>query len=381
MSAALRQGRIASMDFSLTEDQVMIRDAAQSYLADNCQSEAVRAAMASESGFDPQIWQAVAAELGWCSVAIDEAHGGMGLGAVELVLIQEQAGYHLLCSPFFSTVCLAATVLQSVGSDEAKARYLPQIAEGSLQASVMMPYADSLWSETALTADYNGDEWTVSGTVTRIPDAHDGALMLLLANTDEGMGLFAVTAGQDGVTTQSLDGWDAGRRFFSAELSGAKAVRCDDGVTREAMLQAASLIRLYIAAEQLGAAQRCLDLTVAYVQERKQFGRVIGSFQAIKHRCAQMMIEVEALRSAVYGAAALAAGEHEPQALMMECASAKALASEALLFCAGESIQLHGGVGFTAEYDPQLYFKRAQASKHWFGTPESLRAEIAGALL
>ena len=159
-------------------------------------------------------------------------------------------------------------------------------------------------------------------------------------------------------------------------------MRCDEiGKLPTGGPQATALARLYIAAEQLGAAQRCLDLTVAYISERKQFGRVIASFQAIKHRCAEMMVQVEGLRSTVYGAAAQAASEAPLQTLSMECAMAKAMASEVLFHCAGEAIQLHGGVGFTEEYDPGLYFKRARASKGWLGTPEQLREEIAEVLL
>jgi alkylation response protein AidB-like acyl-CoA dehydrogenase len=141
------------------------------------------------------------------------------------------------------------------------------------------------------------------------------------------------------------------------------------------------MARLAIAAEQLGAAQQCLDMTVAYTAERKQFRRVIASFQAIKHRCAEMLVRIEGLRSAVYGAAALAASSADTATLALECAAVKALASDTLFWCAQEAIQLHGGVGFTWEYDPQLYFKRAQASSHWLGSAEALRERVAAALI
>ena len=365
------------MDFSLTDDQVMIRDAAQDFLRDNSDSEAVRRAMRTETGFEPAVWNAIAAELGWCAVAVPEAHGGMGMGAVELMLIQEQAGYHLLCSPFFSTVCLGTTLLTCLGSEEAQAECLPQVAEGGLRL------ATSMSDELTLTARQEGEQWLLDGEVSQVCDAGADSLMLLFAKLDDGFGLFAVAGDAEGVSIDARTGWDASRRFASVRLKGAAAVRrCDDASRLPTGgPQATALARLYVAAEQLGAAQRCLDLTVAYISERKQFGRVVGSFQAIKHRVAEMMVQVEGLRSAVYGAAAQAASDAPLQDLATECAMAKALASETLFHCAGEAIQLHGGVGFTEEYDPGLFFKRARASKTWLGTPEELREEISTVLL
>lgn len=378
--AAWRQN--AAMDFSLNEDQVMIRDAAQSYLADHCGSEAVRAAIASEAGYDPAVWQAIAAELGWCGVAIPEEFGGMGLGPVELMLIQEQVGYYLLPSPFFSTVCLVANILMHQGSAEAKSALLPLLAAGELRATTVVPSEGEKYPEPTLRAIEVGGVWQVSGAV-RVPDVGRDGLLLAFARTDEGPGLFQVPLDAAGIDHQPLQNWDASRRFVHLSLDNVAAQsRCDDAhAFRAGCPRSEALIRLYIAAEQLGAAQRCLDLTVTYVSERKQFGRVVGSFQAVKHRCAEMMVQVESLRSAVYGAAALAAGDGRVSQVAIECAMAKAMASEALCFCAGEAIQLHGGVGFTEEYDPQLFFKRAQASRHWMGTPQALRAEIAEVLL
>lgn len=367
------------MDFSLTDDQVMIRDAAQDFLADNSSSEAVRAAMASEQGFDPAVWQTVAAELGWCAVAVPEAQGGMGMGPVELMLIQEQAGYYLLCAPFFSTVCLGANLIQSLGSEAACNALLPPVVEGDSRLAV------SLSETTELMAQQVDGQWRLNGSIDQVCHADTQSTLLLFANTDDGngLGLFAVPGDAAGVQITAMPGWDTGRRFAHVTLKDAPASqRCDEASKLQTGgRRATALARLYLAAEQLGAAQRCLELTTAYVAERKQFGRVIGSFQAVKHRCAQMMVQVEAARSAIYGAAALASHEGDVDELSTECAMAKALASEALFFCAAEAIQLHGGVGFTEEYDPGLYFKRAQASKNWLGSPDQLRKEIAEVLL
>ncbi len=371
------------MNLALTEDQAMIREAAQSYLADASDSAAVRKAIDSEQGFDSSVWQTISGELGWCGVAIDEAYGGLGLSVTELAYIQEQAGYRLLCSPFFSTVCMAANLLQAVGHDQVKAEYLPQIAAGDLCATVPISSAADAWQSTEISAKEKNGEWLLSGKLDRVPDAGAADLLFVFANTEAGSGLFAVSTAAQGIKTTALETWDATRRFACVELSNTPAaMRCDEpSAIDQGRQQAAAVARLLIAAEQLGAAQRCLDLTVEYTAERKQFGRVIAGFQAVKHRCAQMMVQVEALRSAVYGAAAVVTDNGDVETVSMECAMAKALASDTLFFCAGEAIQLHGGVGFTWEYDPQLYFKRAQASKHWMGGPPALRALIASSVL
>jgi acyl-CoA dehydrogenase len=374
------------MNFALTDDQVMIRDAAASFLADASDSAAVRAAMAGEQGFDVAVWRRIGTELGWCGVAIDDRHGGMGLGPVELMLIQEQAGRRLLCAPFFSSVCVGATLLQELAVAATQQKLLPQIAAGQLRTAVPVYGAIEEWVAEAsgLHAKTQGKGWVLDGQLHYLMDGASADVLLGFATLAEGgLGLFAVPRGAKGVAVTPLETWDRTRRFADVAFTGVTTAervddpeRVDDGV-----LRMASLARLYLAAEQLGGAQHCLDMTVEYTAGRKQFGRPVAGFQAVKHRCAQMMVQVEALRSAVYGAAALAAGGPDTETLALECAMAKALASETFFFCAQEAIQLHGGVGFTWEYDPQLYFKRAQASSHWLGTPEQLRERMAQLLL
>jgi alkylation response protein AidB-like acyl-CoA dehydrogenase len=373
------------VDFSLNDDQVMIRDAAETFLADVSDSAAVRKAMASTLGYDESVWQRIATELGWCGIAVPESHGGLGLGAVELVLIQEQIGRRLLCAPFFSTVCLAANVLQEVGSAAAKTRYLSSIAENALRVTLPLPSDSAGWSAAASTvrATRESHHWRLQGVAERVPDAADADLLLIFAQTAEGLGLFSVPADSNGFQVQTTEAWDATRRFSRVLLDVMLPAdaRVDEVAQNTGYARSLALARLYIAAEQLGAAQQCLDLTVAYTATRKQFGRVVASFQAVKHRCAEMMVKIEALRSAVYGAAAQAAGDAPLDLLASECSMARALAADTLFFCAAEAIQLHGGVGFTWEYDPQLYFKRAQASSHWLGDSDALRESIAISLL
>jgi acyl-CoA dehydrogenase len=368
------------MDFALTGDQVLIRDSAETVLAEISDSAAVRAAMETSIGYEPAVWARLAGELGWCATGIPERCGGLGLGPVENALLLEQMGRRLLCAPFFSTVCLAANLLLEAGSASACERYLPRIAAGELRATATL-------GEVPVRARRGDGGWVLDGSLRKVLDGATADVLFVLAQVaGEGApGLFAVRADTAALTRTALKTWDLTRRFASVELRGVTVADTDrlDDPERAAtgFARAEALAMLGLAAEQLGCAQQCLDLTLAYVANRKQFGRVIASFQAVKHRCAEMMVRVEATRSMVYGAAAFAAGAPSVEALANECAAAKALASETAFWCAQEAIQLHGGVGFAWEYDPHLYFKRAQAAGQWLGVADSLRETIAASLL
>lgn len=376
----------AIMNFSLTDDQRMIRDAAADFLAQTHDSAALRAAADSEAGFDSRLWTQIGAELGWCATAIPEAYGGLGLGQVELALLLEQMGRRQLCSPFFSSVVLAATALQVLGSVAALSQWLPPIASGELRATLGLDAHGVAVAEPGVRARREGQGWLLDGDLAHVPDGASAELLLVLARLDESeLALFALPAGTPGLSCRPLQTWDQTRRLAHVGLKDVQleaAARVDRGDLSLAALQDfEARAALLLAAEQLGGAQQCLDLTLAYTAERAQFGQKIAAFQAVKHRCAEMMVAIESTRSLVYGAAAQADSGAEPQAQYMEAGAAKALASETFFFCAQEAIQLHGGVGFTWEYDPQLYFKRAQAGSHWLGTPEQWRERIAAALL
>lgn len=375
------------MKLSLTDEQQMIRDAARGFLADASDSSAVRRCAEGELGFDAAVWQQIAGELGWCGVGLPESAGGMGEDLLAQVLLIEAMGEHLLCAPYFGTVALAANLIASVGTQAAVEEWLPAIAEGRCTASVPLPSSPA-WAQTAARAvsavPVEGG-WRLDGTITRAPEAArvDALLVFATPQDEEAPALFVLTgAPLTAVVWTTTVGWDATRRFADGRLDGLHAQRIDAPERMAAGLAAASArAQLCIAAEQLGAAQRCLDMTVAYLGERKQFGRTIASFQAVKHRCAQLMVEVETARSAVYGAAAVMAADLADAAAHNDALAARVLATETLFFAAQEAIQLHGGVGFTWEYDPHLYFKRAQASRHWLGTPDALRQQLAEALL
>lgn len=357
------------MNLAMTEDQRMIRDAAASFLADASSPEAVRAAVASDRAFDEALWRGLG-EMGWCGTAIPESDGGMGLGPQELVLIFEQLGRRLACAPFLGSIGFAASLLVEAGSRDARREYLGPLAQGALRAAASFD-TDSLKARKVKGG------WQLSGHVPAIADGA-AAQLFLLAGTG---GVFAVPAGAKGLRVHAPQTWDETRRGAALDLKNVLAQRVDDPARKHGRVRAEALARLYLAAEQLGGAQECLDLTLRYLSERRQFGRAIASFQAVKHRCALMMVKVEGLRSAVYGAAAVAAGKAAPDAVAMECAGARALAGDTFFHCAAEAIQLHGGVGFTWEFEPQLYFKRAQATSHLLGTASTLREQIAQELL
>ncbi len=373
------------MDFALTDDQALIRDSAETVLAGTSDSAAVRAAMETASGYDPVSWARMAGELGWCAMGIPENFGGLGLGPVENALLLEQMGRRLLCAPFFSTVCLAANLLIEIGTEAARERFLPRIAAGELRATAT--FGESGPAPIPIRAKRSDRSWMLDGSIRKVLDGATAEVLLVLAQVEgeSAPALFAVSADTVGLARRALKTWDQTRRFASVELRGvmvADSDRIDDPVRASAgFICAEALATLSLAAEQVGGAQQCLDLTLAYVANRKQFGRVIASFQAIKHRCAEMMVRIEATRSMIYGAAAFAAGAPPVDALAIECGAAKVLAAETAFWCAQEAIQLHGGVGFTWEYDPHLYFKRAQAAGQWLGVAGPLCEAIAASLL
>ena len=371
------------MDFALNADQKMTIETAQAMLGEHSSSERVRLAMQTESGIDAALWSLMAEELGWCCLSVPEEFGGVGLGELDLALLLEQLGYHLSCVPFFSTVVLAAKSLEYAAAAHAQTHYLPRIAAGQLRATLAWA---PLCAKTAVepTLRRTSEGLQLHGHIPYVLDGANAELLLIPARAEEGqLCLVALPADAEGLEVRALQTLDTTRRYADLELAQVRLADeavISTGDVASALQKVTDLARILLAAEQLGGAQRCLDLTVAYTGERVQFGRSIASFQAIKHRCAEMMVRIEAARSMVYGASIMAASLDD-HSLAMEAAAVKSMASDAYFYCAQEAIQLHGGVGFTWEYDPHLYFKRAQASSAWLGSADTLLAGIAAALL
>ena len=355
------------MDLSLSDEQQQIADSAAIFLVEASAMPAVRAASLSADGLDHALWRGLA-ELGWCGVHLPEAAGGLGLGMVELVLLQEQLGRRLACVPFFDSVALAATALRELPESPLAQDWLQQLAAGEAIGVLALP-ADRAGTPSAIATPNAPTDagWTLHGHWPQVGSAAMADVLLLPAQTAAGESLlFAVPAEAPGLQVQPLSTLDATRRSAAVQAGGVTlaASSCiGRGAPLDGLLaRVQQLAAIALAAEQVGVAQQCLDLTLAYAAQRCQFDRSIASFQAVKHRCAQMLVAVESARSAVYGAACMADTTPDAQTLLLHAAQARVAATEAAQFCAREAIQLHGGVGFTWEFDPHLYLRRAQAS-------------------
>jgi alkylation response protein AidB-like acyl-CoA dehydrogenase len=296
-------------------------------------------------------------------------------------------GETLLCSPFFATVCLAAQAVLAAGTEEQKQRYLEPLAAGEVRAALATAEPGLAHDEIALVARRDGDGYRLDGIKRYAIDGHSADWIVVSARApgthgDDGVSLFAVDGDSAGLERRALPTMDMTRRQAELRFSSVRVPESarlgEEGAGAAPLRRALDLGAVALAAESVGGAQRCLDLSVAYAKEREQFGRPIGSFQAIKHKCADMMVKVETARSAVYYAACAAA--EQARDLPVAASLAKAYCSEAYYHCAAESIQIFGGVGFTWEYDPHLYFKRARASESLLGTPAWHRERVARAI-
>ncbi|MFN8544419.1 MAG: acyl-CoA dehydrogenase family protein [Candidatus Binatia bacterium] len=374
------------MRFAFTEEQVALRDAARSFLHDCASPDAVRRAMATETGWDPAVWRRIGSELGWTSILVPEACEGAGLGYVELVALMEEMGAALLCAPFFSTVCLATNALLLGGTAAQQQAHLPGIAAGTTTATLAWTEPCGRWDAAgiAAVARRDGGDFVLSGTKTFVVDGHTADLLIVAARHpgstgEDGVSLFLVPATTPGIARRPLPTMDQTRRQAEIRLHDvrlpAAAVLGEAGAGAPVLARVLDRAAVALAAEQVGGAQRCLDLTVEYAKQRTQFGRAIGSFQAIKHMCADMLVKLESARSAAYYAGwAVATDDPELPAL---ASLAKAYCSDAYFFCAAEALQIHGGVGFTWEYDVHLYFKRAKSSETLLGPPAYHRELVA----
>ncbi|MEX1043882.1 MAG: acyl-CoA dehydrogenase family protein, partial [Acidimicrobiia bacterium] len=366
------------VNFAFSEEQEELRRYARQWLTERMPLDRVRALMATSDGFDRSDWSAVA-ELGWQAMAIPEEYGGAGFGLLEIAVLMEEQGRQLFCGPFLSTVVASANAILLAGSEAQKSDLLPQIAAGELTAALAVTERDGGWDgeHLATSATRNGDEWKIDGTKRFVVDGHSADLLVVAAQTADGLGLFLVPGDAPGVERTVLDSMDETRKQAEIVLTD---VAVDEGA-RLAGGDAATLakvndvIAVCLALEQVGGAHATLDMAVQYAKDRQQFGKPIGAFQAVKHMCADMLIKVESARAAAYYAAwAVAEGSDEAATAVP---LAKAYCSDAFFECAGANIQVHGGIGFTWEHHAHLYFKRAKSSQIMFGTPDERRRQLA----
>jgi alkylation response protein AidB-like acyl-CoA dehydrogenase len=367
------------MQLAVSTEQRELRESVRRFLADRAPVSRVRELMETEEGTDRKVWEQAGAQLGLQGIAIPESCGGAGFSFAEQAIVLEELGAALYGGPYLASAVLAATALLSSPDDVAARRLLPPIASGESVATLAFTEDDGSWEPAAvrLTAVRDGaDGWVLDGHKSFVLDGHTADLILVVAAAGSGLSLFAVQAGAGGLHRRVLPTLDQTRklarlvfRSVPAQLIGAA------GEAAGVLARTLDVAAIALAAEQLGGAQRALDMAVGYAKLREQFGRPIGSFQAIKHRCADLLLEVESLRSAVgYAAAAVAADSAEVPAL---AALTKAYASDVYFHAAAENIQIHGGVGFTWEHDAHLYFKRAAASALLFGDASYHRERLA----
>lgn len=378
------------MRLAFDSDQEELRATARAFLAEAASSEALRRAIETPLGYDETLWRRIGAELGWCALLVPEEYGGLGLSFVELVALLECTGEALLASPFFATVALGGSALLVAGTPEQRSECLPALAEGRLRLALAFSEASGRWDSrgVALTARQDGDGFVLEGAKRYVIDGHCADRFVVAARAPgseghAGLSLFLVDAQTAGLRITALPTLDPTRRLAQLDFSGVRvpagALMGAHGEAADAFHEILDRAAIALAAEQVGGAQRCLDLAVGYAKQRVQFGRPIGTFQAIQHKCADMLVAIEAARSALYYAACVVAeGEGDR---MLAASLAKASASDAFFRCAADNLQIHGGVGITWEYDAQLYFKRARASEACLGDASLHRERIAKRLL
>ncbi|OBI97867.1 acyl-CoA dehydrogenase [Mycobacterium alsense] len=346
-----------------------LRGVVRDYLTATSPSETVRKLMATNTGYDEASWHQMAGELGLQGIAVPERWGGAGAGVAELAVVFEEMGRALLCSPFFATVALATQAILASGDDAAAERFLPGFVDGSTTATLILNGRLEAWDAAAvrLRADRDGTAYRVHGEAPLVIDGHTADVVLAVANTDAGVSLLAVRAGSAGLRREPLGGLDRTRKMARVEFDGARAELIGaDGGAANFLARTSDLALVALTSEQVGAAQRCLDMAVDYAKNRIQFGRPIGSFQAVKHRCADMLVQVEGARSAASHAAEVAGTDDLPTAASV----AKLVCSEAFLQVALDNMRIHGGIGFTWEHDAHLFVRRAKATQLIFGDPD-----------
>ena len=366
------------MNFAFTDEQEQLRDFVRSFLEEKSPESAVREQMDTEQGFDPDVWAQMSEQMGLPALTIPEDYGGQGFTRIEQVVVLEEMGRSLLCAPFFSSAVMAANALMLSGDESAKQAHLPQIASGETRGTLAFTEQNGRWDEPGITMAATADNgaWRLDGVKMYVLDGHTADLLIVAARTSGGVSLFTVDPGAAGLTRTALSTMDQTRKQAKLTFEGVEATLIgEEGQGWPVLEGVLDLASVALAAEQVGGAQRCLDMSVEYAKVRVQFGRPIGSFQAIKHKCADMLLEVESAKSAAYYAGWCAAEMNDE--LPQVASLAKSYCSEAYFHAAAENIQIHGGIGFTWEHPAHLYFKRAKSSELLFGDPTYHRELLA----
>ncbi|MGX7678439.1 acyl-CoA dehydrogenase family protein [Jatrophihabitans sp. DSM 45814] len=357
------------MTLVLTEEQIALRASLREFLDDKAGEADLRRLSETPLGYDPEVWSQLAT-MGIQGLAIAEEYGGSGASFIELGIAVEEAGRSLLSAPLLSTAVLAAGVLVASRDEEAKLRHLPRIADGTCVMALAIEEAIGGLdlSQLSTTAVRDGGRWLLSGTKDFVIDGFQADAIIVVAGTTDGVGLFEVAADAEGLTRTPLITMDATRKQARIDLAQVPATRIGNAAdAASAIPYVLDVAAVALAMEQVGGMQYVLETAVAYAQTRFQFGRAIGSFQAVKHRCADMLIKVELARSAAYFA--LWSAVNQPEDFPAAASLSKSYCSEAYFDVARNNIMVHGGIGFTWEHSAQLFYKRAKSDLLLFGTP------------
>ena len=378
------------MEFGFTSDQELLRKSVREVLSARSTSQAIRKVMKGKTGIDDKLWATVG-ELGWAGVAIDEAQGGLGLSLIELAILSEEMGRAVAPVPFFSTVAFAAQVIGQAPDCATRTAVLTAIAAGECKATVALGQKDGRYDAAGVSVKATKTEsgsWKFSGTASLVPDAHLADRIVVVARTaraknpEEGISLFVVPASALKSKPKPQASLDGTRRLADVRLGtvevGADAMLGAEGEGWPIVSRGIDRAAVLLAAEAVGVAGHVIEVSVAYAREREQFGRAIGSYQAISHKLADMLLWNESARSHAYYAA-WALEEGTPDA-RLAAASAKAAASDAARIAANDGIQVHGGIGFTWESDLHLYFRRAKFCELYLGDAGQWRERIASLL-
>ncbi|HEY7579449.1 MAG TPA: acyl-CoA dehydrogenase family protein [Acetobacteraceae bacterium] len=355
------------MQFSFTSEQEEFRSVLRRFLEEKSPPAVVRRLMETEAGWEREGWRELNQQLGLTAVHIPEAYGGQGFGPVELGIVLEETGRALLCAPYFSSTVLAATAIMQAGTEAQKRALLPDIAAGETIATLAFTEANGRWDADGIALRASGKH-RLDGVKSFVLDGHTADLIVVVARGDAGLSFFTVPGDAPGLTRRALKVLDPTRKQALLTFDGVEAeLLGEEGAGAAPFARTMTLAAVGLANEMVGGAERLRQSALDYANLRVQFGRTIASFQSMKHKQADMLVDVELARSAAYCAAAAAAeGDAELPAI---ASLAKAAAAEAYMQTAIHTIQIHGGIGFTWDNDTHLWFKRAKSSEVFLGDP------------
>ncbi|WP_406163599.1 acyl-CoA/acyl-ACP dehydrogenase [Streptomyces sp. NBC_00882] len=366
------------MDFAFSEEQEQLGRIVRAFLTHTSPETESRRLMETPEGFDRALWRRMGTELGLQGLAVPEEYGGAGCGPVEVGVVMEEMGRALLCAPFLSSAVMATTTLLRCADEEARKRLLPGLASGELVGTLALTEDSARWDAAGvgLTARESNGSWLLTGHKTFVLDGATADVVLTVARTHDGIGVFCVEGDAPGLTRAPLPTMDPTRRQARLDYQDVPATRLrTHGDGWDLVAEVLDRVAVALAAEQVGVASRALDMAVEYAKVRHQFGRPIGSFQAVKHLLADVLLEVESARAAAHYA--LLASENEDPELPAVASLTKAFCSDACVQATEENIQVHGGIGFTWEHPAHLYLKRAKTSQLLFGDPAYHRELLA----